>query len=118
MKASRLLNYNEVSDYIDYPRIFFCHNLSGDDPYLMVCPERLDYEMYDEEVAEDYYYQDESVKKLYIDVEDKIALRYFSDHGLMYVSGVIEDLDWEEHLIFMKDGTEINADSIESIGLL
>ena len=118
MKASRLLNYNEVFDYIDYPRIFFCNNLTGDEPYLMVCPERLEYEMFDEEVAEDYYYNDESVKKVYIDPCDKIAVRYFSKTGLIYASGVIDELDWEEHLIYLKDGTEINVDSVESIGLL
>lgn len=118
MKSSKLLNYEEVSDYVDYPRIFFCNNLNGDEPYLMVCPTRLDYELFDDAVAEDYYYNNENIKKVYIDPGNKIIVRYFTRQGLAYTSGVIDDIDSEDHLIYMKDGTEIDADSIESIGLV
>lgn len=118
MKASKLLHQIDVSDYVDYPRIFICNNLTGDEPYLMVCPERLEYEMYDEDVAEDYYYNDDSVKKMYIDIGDKVAITYFSRQGLMYNRSVIEDIEYEDRIIYLENGSKVNIDEIESIGVL
>lgn len=118
MKASKLLFQMEVSDYIDYPRIFFCHDLSGDEAYLMICPEFMEYEMYDDAVAEDYYYQDEELKKLYIDIGDSVVVTYFTVKGLEHARGTISDIDWEEKEIYLNNGITIGGDSIESIGLI
>jgi hypothetical protein len=118
----------DVQEHVDYARVFICSNLDKSESYLMVCEENYEYDMYDDDYAEDIYYNDDNIKKIYIDIGDTIIVRYYKDEdddnyfsrhsNACFAGGILLEIDTEENIIHLKGGAVIDIDNIECIGIL